>query len=443
MKLSLHKMYIKSKYLLCACLVLMGTLVNAQVTIQSPYSKFGIGNLKGTLLPQLRAMGGISTAVFKPNYFNNINMQNPASYAGINTATLDMGMSGGFNWLANQSQTENSFNAALSHVAMAFNVSPKSGISFGVMPHSQLGYNFKNSTTIGTNPTNTKNVDYKYIGEGGVNKAYIGYGIQLGDHFRVGANLEYLFGKLEESRSTEFINDPGSLNSRDQQKNSISGTSFSYGLQYDYRFDSKTSLVIGYSGSSSSTLNSQKSQTLTQYTKDDLGNEFTASDTLLFIENNASSIKMPLIHNFGVVLQKDNKWLVGLDYRLGRWANFNVGGVNEGLQNTHGFSVGSQFTPDVNSINSYFKRIDYRVGFQYDKTYIQMAGKDINQMAITAGVGLPLSSLARGAFYKMNITAELGQRGTIANGLLQERYLNLHLSFTLNDGSWFRRFKFD
>jgi hypothetical protein len=64
-------------------------------------------------------------------------------------------------------------------------------------------------------------------------------------------------------------------------------------------------------------------------------------------------------------------------------------------------------------------------------------------MAITAGVGLPLSSLARGAFYKMNITAELGQRGTIANGLLQERYLNLHLSFTLNDGSWFRRFKFD
>ena len=43
----------------------------------------------------------------------------------------------------------------------------------------------------------------------------------------------------------------------------------------------------------------------------------------------------------------------------------------------------------------------------------------------------------------MNITAELGQRGSLANGLLQERYVNFHLGFTLNDAKWFQRFKFD
>jgi hypothetical protein len=72
-----------------------------------------------------------------------------------------------------------------------------------------------------------------------------------------------------------------------------------------------------------------------------------------------------------------------------------------------------------------------------------MKNQDIKQMAITMGLGLPLSSYARGAIYKANFAAEFGKRGTVSNGLLQERYVTLHLGFTLNDGSWFRRFKFD
>ena len=43
----------------------------------------------------------------------------------------------------------------------------------------------------------------------------------------------------------------------------------------------------------------------------------------------------------------------------------------------------------------------------------------------------------------MNVTAELGERGTVNNGLLQEKFINIHLGFTLNDYTWFRRFKFD
>ncbi len=83
------------------------------------------------------------------------------------------------------------------------------------------------------------------------------------------------------------------------------------------------------------------------------------------------------------------------------------------------------------------------MGFAYDKTYIQMNNQDVKQMAVTLGLGLPLSNLERGVFYKMNVTAELGKRGSISNGLLQERYLNFHLAFTLNDSRWFQRFKFD
>ena len=147
MKLLHYNMYQKLKYALVAVLFIVSVAVHAQVTVQSPYSKFGIGNIKGSLLPQLRAMGGISTAVFKNSYLNNINMQNPATYAGINAATLDMGMSGAFTELKNSKLTESSFNATLSHVALGFNLTRKSGVSFGILPYSELGYNFKNTVS--------------------------------------------------------------------------------------------------------------------------------------------------------------------------------------------------------------------------------------------------------------------------------------------------------
>lgn len=442
MKLLHYNMYQKLKYTLAIGLLLSGFISKAQVTIQSPYSKFGVGNIKGSLLPQLRAMGGISTAVSKHTFFNNINMQNPASYASISNTTLDMGISGGYTELKNSSITETNFNANIAHVALAFPVTKTSALSFGLLPYSELGYNFLNTTKIGTNVGNEKTVDYKYTGEGGLSKAYIGYGKQLGDHLRFGANIEYLFGSLIESRSTEFQNEPGAISSRIQDKNNIGGLSFSYGAQYDIRLDTKTTIVLGYSGASNSSLNSKRDRFVTQYNIVN-GSESTALDTLESVSGAKTSLQLPLVHNFGIALQKNDKWLIGMDYRIGKWSEFTIGSVKQNLQDTYGFSLGGQFTPDFSSISNYFKRVEYRLGFQYDKTYIQMNNKDVNQMALTFGLGLPLSTFERGSFYKMNLTAELGQRGSVKNGLLQERYINFHLGFTLNDAKWFQRFKFD
>ncbi|SFG61684.1 outer membrane protein transport protein [Pedobacter insulae] len=438
MKLLHYNMYQKLKYTLAACLLTISVAVNAQITVQSPYSKFGVGNVKGSLLPQFRAMGGISTAVSKNSFFNNINMQNPASYAGINAVTLDIGMNGTYNELRNSTITENSFNATLSHAAFGFNLGRKSGLSFGILPYSELGYNFKNTTKVGD-----KDVDFLYTGEGGLTKAYLGYGFGLGDHLKIGANLEYLFGNLSENRSTQYSTDPGAINSSIQDRNSVGGVNYSYGAQYDIRIDNKTSFVIGYSGSAASKIGSTKSKYVTQYTLDANGDPNPAADTLFVTENGKTNLKLPLVHNFGVTLQKADNWLIGADYRMGNWSNLSIDNVNQNLQDTYGFSVGGQITPDFSSINNYFKRVEYRLGFSYDKTYIQMNNQDVKQIAVTMGLGLPLSSYARGAVYKANLAAEFGKRGSLANGLLQERYVTFHLGFTLNDSSWFRRFKFD
>lgn len=439
---SLHlNMYKRIKYIAAVLIICAGFTVDAQITTQSPYSKFGLGNLDGLVLPQFRAMGGISTAVNKPNGYSNINMMNPASYGGINLTTVDIGLRGGFTELKKGSNAETSFNSTLSHVALGIPITTRSAMSFGVLPYSVMGYEFINTGKLGT-----ADVNYLYSGEGGLNKAYFGYGYQFGSHLRIGANLDYYFGSLKQSQAVELQNQNGATNSKDESKNSVNGVGFSYGIQYDIPLGNKMSMTLGYSGSSSSTINSRKTSVTTQYKRNPETGDVLAvrvGDTLNFVDNSKTNLKLPLIHNFGLTLQKDNKWMIGADYRTGKWSELTIDQVNQGLEDSYGFSAGAQITPDITSIGSYFKRVDYRLGFKYDKSYIRMSGQDIKEKAITFGFGFPLAPNPRNiTFYKLNLGAELGRRGTLANSLVQESYVNIHLGFTLND-KWFRRFKFE
>ena len=429
-------MYKKLNYIAVVIAVIFGASANAQVTTSSPYSSFGLGNYKGSLLPQLRAMGGISTAVDRlpGSGINYINMANPASYSSINFVTIDIGMSANFTQLNKNNTTAKDFNGSFSHLAFAAPVTRRSALSLGILPYTNLGYSFQNTVKI-----DTLSVNQIYEGEGGLSKAYLGYGYRFGDHLRIGANLEFIFGNLQTTRSTEFASQ-AALNAKLSDKNSIGGANFSYGAQYDFLVGKNTLFTIGYSGSYNGNLNSTRSFFATQYTRQADGSENPAIDTLSMSNGSKSSLKLPLMHNFGVSMQGE-KWLVGADFRMSKWSELSINSVNQGLQDSWGASLGGQFTPDPISYNSFFKRVDYRLGFSYDKTYINIRNQDINQYGASIGFGFPLPSANAGrTFYKINFTAEAGQRGTLADNLIKEQYLNLHLGFTLND-KWFQRYR--
>ncbi|MGQ7853202.1 OmpP1/FadL family transporter [Pedobacter sp. WC2501] len=437
MKLLQIKMYKRINYIAAILVLVCGLSAQAQVTTSSPYSRYGLGNIKGSLLPQFRAMGGISTAVSKVTGFNNINMQNPASYAGISLTTIDIGMSASVTNLTRNNLSESSFNSTFSHLAFAAPVTRRSALSFGILPYSDLGYNYRNTVKVDTTTLNQL-----YEGEGGLSKAYLGYGYRFGDHLRIGGNLEYIFGNLQTSRATEF-NSANSYNAKLQTKNSVGGLSYSYGIQYDFTLGKKTIVTLGYSGSTSGKVNSTLTSYATLYTRDQDGNESTAADTLNTVNNGKSNLTLPLTHNFGIAIQQNDKWLIGADFRMSKWSATSINNVNQGLQDSWGASLGGQWTPDAFSYNSYLKRIDYRIGVNYDKTYIKIGNQDIKQMGASLGFGFPLPTANGGtAFYKINFTTELGQRGTLNNNLVKEQYINFHLGFTLND-TWFRKYRVD
>jgi hypothetical protein len=424
-----------------------GAIAQSTATTSSPYSKFGLGDIIPAALPQSIGMGGIGTAVNRISGYNNINVMNPASYGAIGFTTIDAGIYSNIVSL-NQTGQPSSTNAnfRLSHVAFAIPVSKRSALSFGLLPYSQMGYNYKQTLSKGFgtgSPADTNAVNYIYNGDGGLSKAYLGYGFGLGKHLLIGANVAYIFGNLQQYSSTEIPTLYGTLNSRVEQSNAVGGLTYDYGVQYSFDFgDQKQKhVILGYSASANSRITTTSTYIVSHYTYDASGNQNLAIDSVINQQGAKSKIQLPQINHFGISFQNDLKFLIGADYTIGKWSNLTISGANAGFQDSKTLNVGGQFTPNVNALHNYFARTDYRLGFIYDQTYLNLNNTNIKRYAVTVGLGLPLAPNNL-SFYKVNFSAEIGQRGTLANGLVKENYVNLHLGFTLND-KWFQRYKFD
>ncbi|MFD0750883.1 outer membrane protein transport protein [Mucilaginibacter calamicampi] len=435
--------------------LLAGTVLDARSqstgTTSSPYSRYGIGDLNPQLLPQNMAMGGIGTAIGLINGYSSVNPINPASYSTIGLTTIDAGLQGSVFSLSQTGQTsQRDANFRLSHLTFGIPVTRNSALAFGLMPYSEIGYNYTRSIKGfgSTAPADTNVTLLSYKGEGGLSKAFLGYGFAPIRSLRLGANISYIFGNLKQFNSTQFPNLYGVLNTRDEQSYSVGGVSYDYGAQYQLDLSLTRHIVFAYSAAAQSNLNSQKSHIVSHYKSDELGNEGLPTDSVINIQNAKSKIQLPNIHHFGISYQRDQKFLVGLDYTMGNWSALTIDGANAGMSNSKTLNIGGQITPNLNSINSYWATVDYRAGFILDQTYFNVNNvsgtgqTNIKSYAATFGFGLPLRPVNGTSFYKINIAAEVGRRGTIANGLVRENYFKIRLGFTLND-RWFQRYKFD
>jgi len=436
--------------------IAFGASAQSTATTSSPYSQYGLGDYYPSLLPQNIAMGGIATAINKLNLYNNINPENPASYAAINFTTIDAGI---YNNIQNLSQynaegqkiSVSNSNFRFSHLAFAIPVSKRSALSFGLLPYTQMGYNYKQTFIRNGQPSNAASVDTTvngiYSGDGGLSKAYLGYGFAIG-HLYIGGNASYIFGNLQQFSTIELPDLYGTLNSQVEQNNAVGGVNYDYGAQYSFDFgEYKTKhLVLGYSASANSKINSTNTYIVSQYSLGTNGVANTAADSLVNIQSAKTKIQLPQINHFGISFQNDGHFLIGADYTMGHWSSLAIGGVNQGFQDSKTINVGGQFTPNINSLHNYFARSDYRLGFMYDQSYLNLYNTNITSYAVTFGAGFPLApNSANSTFYKVNFAAEIGQRGTlntVANPLVKENYVTIHLSFTLND-KWFQKYKFE
>jgi hypothetical protein len=425
----------------------LGAFAQSSATTSSPYSQFGLGDYSDPLLTQNRGMGGIGTALGRTtDGLSVINMVNPASYSNIGLSTIDIGA---FANIVSLSRTgfgsETSNNFRLAHIAFGIPVSKHSALSFGILPYTNVGYSYKQTNSVSLNRApvgiDTTTVEENiYSGDGGLSKAYFGYGHAFGN-LSIGANVAYIFGKEKFLRETNYPQLPSVLNSTIENSMSVGGLNYDYGLQYTINVNPTSRVVLGYSGSANSSLSTTNNLIVSHYVLSSDGTHSNALDSTRS-DQNGGTLKLPQIHRFGISYTKDLKYLIGADFKMGQWSDLSINGVNAGLQNSQSFAIGGQITPNINSLRSYWAVVDYRLGFNYDNTYVVANGTNIKQYAATIGLGLPIPNQTRTNFYKVNIAAEFGQRGTLNNNLVKENFINIHLGFVINE-KWFQKYKFD
>ena len=413
------------KILISACLLL--SLVSfAQEGTASPYSFYGIGDVRfrGTL--ENRSMGEI--AIEQDSI--HMNLQNPASFAHLKLTTFTLGGTYATTKLKTDTESSNARRSTLDYLGIGLPLG-KFGVGFGLIPYSSVGYKISSvSEDLAQN-------NRRFNGSGGLNKAFFGIGFKIAPNFSIGADVNYNFGKIE-TNNFEYITDI-SIGTRELNSVDLSGVNFNLGMMYQTKINKKVSFFSSLNYSLESTLKAENTRNIATAL---YGSNFdlVIVDVLDDVKTE-KNLKIPSKYNAQAGFGEARKWLVGVGYTFQEAGslNNNYNSLDNVTYEKHSkYSIGGYYIPNYNSFSNYAKRITYRGGFRFENTGLVIHSEPIEDMALTLGVGLPLT----GTFSNVNVGLEFGKRGTTAAKLVEENYANVSVSFSLND-RWFEKRKFN
>jgi hypothetical protein len=421
------------KIIVSLCLFL--SLVSfAQEGTSSPYSFYGIGDVrfKGTI--ENRSMGGLS--VLQDSI--HLNILNPAMYSSLKLTSFAVGGTFSANKLMTNSQKETAQRTTLDYLAVGLPLK-KLGIGFGLMPYSSVGYNIRNNVVASNIRTETY-----YTGYGGINKVFLGFGLQLTKNLSVGADAQYNFGKIDtKSIATRYDNVTGDqiqYSTREVNSSNASGINFNAGASYRKKIVKEISIFSSATYSPQSTLTLSNTRTLALVQAVNGTNEAVlGNETEVPVAN--AHLKLPSKFTFGVGVGDSKKWIIGSEVTFQSSSNFgnrfnDINNVT--YENATKFSLGGYYIPNYKSFSKYFERVVYRGGFRFENTGLVINNQPIEDVAVTFGLGMPL----RGAFSNVNLGVEVGNKGTKNAGLVREHYMNFSIGLSLND-KWFQKSKYN
>lgn len=473
-----------------------GITAMAQKGSQSPYSSLGLGELNGEGYALFSSMGGVALANSDSTIVNSFN---PASYSFIarNLPVFQIGLNGKASVFSTETGSTNQRHFGLNQFQLGLPIKKNWGIGLGIKPYTFTGYTV---TQYGVEDGDTSTVAIAE-GSGGLRIANFGIAYKplnyskrddeftikvasrdslgrsvnetklKGSHFQllsIGVSGNYLFGTSSHLRSFEFIPSTASIfNARVVEGLRVSGLSFEAGLNYQFGFKSlnyERSFAIGATYSPAQNVRAYQDLYSYSYVGSFYrGESVIVVDTVEYVNNDEGVIFKPEAYGVGLqyVLRpyKSSSVLrIGADLKMEKWSNFSTEfsgeQVNGGLKDRLSAGIGLEFTPKAGVYSfdnnvTFLQRLHYRVGFNYTQTELLIENNLGQEVAIdnygmSFGLGIPI--LVGNSNTNINFGASLGNLGTTANGLIQERYIGMYvgLSITpLGGNGWFIKRKYN
>jgi hypothetical protein len=456
-------------------LILTAFTLPATAQDNSPYSRYGLGDLVPNTNINTRAMGGISagyTDIFSINY------NNPASFSAfqaIRQQTSKKLASGraifdaGINLESRTLREPNNIgkftasNALFSHIQVGVPLRPNWGLSFGLRPISRISYNIVRNTLL-TDPNTGLPIDSAFTTNEGDGGSYLvsagtGFKFEFGKDssnikrhaIAFGINGGYYFGKKDYANRLAIQNDSLLYNAGNFQTRTTYGDiQLTGGLQYTGYFkrtnEEEFALTIGAFGNLKTDLNARRDIIRETYIYDP-SSGYNTIDSVWSEKDVKGIITYPTNITTGFVLErkaiKKVSWLIGVDYIRQNWDEFMIYGEKDPtLRSKSEIRVGGQIRPVQKA--SYFSNVAYRLGFFFGDDYIQVQNEKIPVFGATLGFELPFRKFNRQQMYqetKVNLAFEFIRRGN-NNNLLKENQFRLSAGFALSD-FWFIKRKFD
>ena len=459
-------LFVKKIIRLTTLLVLVCFVSATKAQINSPFSRYGIGNeIYHSQNAASQGMGGFTaayTASMNGNFGQSINFNNPASYGGLYMTTFDLGVNLTNTTLQRENPTLRYKSAYFipNYLSVGFPIDKvrKMGMAFGLRPLSQINYSVVESKLLSSGDSLYNN----YMGQGGLNQAYIGFG-KSWKHISVGFNTGYNFGKKNIENIKSFLYNPDSTafyQSKASTTTVMGGVFFQLGVLGEYTLKSidrakstdKTEYTLSYGGTFTLNQNLSAKQDELRTTGAYSTTEEIALDTVSLTSNTPGTVNLPASFTLGAAIHKKeisnrgtyDQWVLGIEYDRANWQDkYKFYGQTDKLSNASMVRLGLQFCPNAFDYESYWSTVIYRAGLYTGKDYINFDGNGLNVSAITVGAGLPIRKYRSYdyQFSLINLALQIGKRGSSSNSY-QETFMQFTVGYSLSD-VWFNKRKYD
>lgn len=427
------------------CLILFALISNglfAQSLTNSPYSRFGVGDIQSINSVRNQSMGGIR---YGSSHSYSINTGNPASYRRLAFSTLDISGFSEFLDMRTVTAQNRLHTAGLNQFVYAFPTRFRTTFAVGLSPYSAVGYRFQNQYTA---QIDTQTVQYlvAYSGAGALNNFFGGAAVSLFKGLDVGVNAGFIFGNTSYSWNLTFLeSSTNGLNPVSYQRRLFQqGFNLNAGVQYTDTLNLKADRKMVVKGGLVYDQGARLQSEMVLISRNLNPNKVTP-DTLSGITRDR--VQVPRRIGFGVEIEKylepgaplnqESYWSAGADVSMQDWSSFTAFGQNPGLTQSWRIAAGGEWIPRISS-KIYVLKMAYRLGGNVERTYLSINNTPIRQAGITFGFGLPFARTAS----KIHLGAEIGRRGTTDNNLISENYYRIRLGLSLNE-RWFMRYRVD
>ncbi|RJP80194.1 MAG: hypothetical protein C4524_03885 [Candidatus Zixiibacteriota bacterium] len=344
-----------------------------------------------------------------------LNFANPALLADLRRVHLSVGGYAARQWIKDTQASDVDDWAQVEFFGLGIPLARGLAVGLTMSPYSRVDFEYAWEDDLPNLPTSFQT----YQGSGGLTRAALQAAWAPGSWGQIGVAGSAIWGEVEEVRGS-YISEPG-----------YQDLEFVTSKQW-LAFSGRVGLLL---------TPSPKLNIAATYEPEvpvDLNQEYSISnqDTLVTSE---AEFRLAARYGLGASWQVSPQWLTAAQVFYGAWDGISDLPVNSAnYQNSLELAVGAEWAPGAPDADRFMNRLSYRFGARRESSYLLADGDPVEAYFGTAGISYPF----HGGRDRLDLSLELGRRGSLSANTAEETVLRFRLGLNLGE-TWFQRTKPD